>query len=136
MHGRVTHHAVFAHLLAACLELRLHQTDAHGVRGGDALCHREDVMQRNKGNIHTEKFNGLCKILRRDIADVRALHIHHARIRPQAPCQLTVANIYGIHLHGTILQHTVGKAAGRCTDVHADLAVGGKREALHGLFQL
>ena len=61
---------------------------------------------------------------------------YHAITPDQAPCQLTVANIYGIHLHGTILQHTVGKAAGRCTDVHADLAVGGKREALHGLFQL
>ena len=136
MHRRVAYHAVFAHLLAACLKLRLHQTDTHSVRGGDALRHREDVMQRNKGNIHTEKLNGLCQILRRDIADVRAFHVYHAFIRPQAPCQLTVANIHGIHLHCAILQHTVGKAAGGRTDVHAHFAVRGKREALHSLFQL
>ena len=93
-------------------------------------------MQRNKGNIHTEKLDGLCQILRCDIADIRAFHVHHTLIRPQTPCQLTITNVYGIHLHCTILQHTVGKAAGGRTDVHADLAVRGKREALHGLFQL
>ena len=100
------------------------------------LRHRENVVQRNKGNIHTEKLNGLCQIFRRDIADVRALHVHHALICPQAPCQLTIANVYGIHLHCTILQHTVGKATGGRTDVHAHLTVRGKRETLHSLFQL
>ena len=43
MGGRVAHDAVLADLFAAGLELRLDQTDAHGVRCGDRLRHREDI---------------------------------------------------------------------------------------------
>ena len=93
-------------------------------------------MQRNKRDIHTEKLDGLCQIFQRDIADVRAFHIHNTFIGAQTPCKLTIADIHGIDLGGTILQHTVRKAACRCTDIHADFTIRRQRKTLHGFFQL
>ena len=48
------------------------------------------------------------------------LHALYTRILPQTPRQLTVANVNGIHLARTAAQQAVGKAAGRCTNVHHD----------------
>ena len=93
-------------------------------------------MQRDKRDIHTEKLDLLGKILRFDIADVRALHVHNAFVCAQTPCKLSIADIHRINLDGTVLQHAIRKAAGRCSNVHADLAIGCKRETLHSFFQL
>ena len=109
--GRVTDNAVFAHLFAASLKLGLDQADTHSVRSGDG--------QLVKGHV----------------ADVCALRIDHPLIGAQTPCQLTVAHIHCVDLDCTILQHTVGKAAGGCANVHADFTLGGQRKTLHGLFQ-
>ena len=76
------------------------------------------------------------QLVKGDIADVRPLHVHHPFIGAQAPCQLAVAHVHSVDLDRTILQHTIGEAAGGSADVHADLAFGRQREALHGFFQL
>ena len=93
-------------------------------------------MQRDEGNIHAEELNGFAQLVGRDAADVGALHIDNALVGAQLPSQLTVADIHSIDLDGTVLQHTVGEAAGGGTDVHADFSVRRQREALHRLFQL
>ena len=136
MGGRVADDAVFAYLLAASLELRLDEADAHCVGRRDGLRHREDMMQRDKRHIHAEKLNRLCQHIQRDIADVGALHVDDALVGAQAPCQLTVTDVHGIDLDRAVLQHTIGKAAGGRTNVHTDLAVRRQRKALHCLFQL
>ena len=133
--GRVTDNAVFAHLFAASLKLGLDQADTHSVRSGDGLRHREDMMQRDKRDIYAEKLDWLCQLVNGHVADVCALHIDHPLIGAQTPCQLTVAHIHCVDLDCTILQHTVGKAAGGCANVHADFALGGQRKTLHRLFQ-
>jgi hypothetical protein len=93
-------------------------------------------MQRDERDIHTEKFNGFAQLVGGDAADVGAFHVHDPLVGAQFPGQLAVADIDGIDLDRTILEHAVGEAAGGRTDVHADLAVGGQREALHCFFQL
>ena len=93
-------------------------------------------MQRDKRHVHAEKLHWLGQHIRRDIADVGPLHIHDTLVGAQAPCQLAVSHIHSIDLDGTVLQHTVGKAARGRTDVHTDFAARGQREALHRLFQL
>ena len=134
--SRVTHDTVLANFLAASLKLRLDQADTHGVRRSDSLCHRENMMQRDKRDIHAEKRNGLFQHIRGNIADVRPLHIHHPLVGAQAPGQLAVANIHRVDLDRTVLQHTIGKTAGRGTNVHTDFSIRGQREALHRFFQL
>ena len=129
--GRVTDNAVFAHLFAASLKLRLDQADTHSVRSGDGLRHRENMMQRDKRDIYTEKLDWLCQLVKGHVADVCALHIDHPLIGAQTPCQLTVAHIHCVDLDCTILQHTVGKAAGGCSDIHADLSIQGKVKVFH-----
>ena len=134
--GRVANHTVLANLFTPCLKLRLHKADAHCIRRGDGLRHRENMVQRDEGDIHTEELDRVCQILRLHIADVGALHVYHPLIGAQAPCQLPIAHIHCVDLDCTVLQHTVGEAAGRGTDIHADLAFGCEGEALHCLFQL
>ena len=94
------------------------------------------MLERNKRHIYAEKFNRFLQILRRDIADIRAFHIDDALVGAQAPRKLPIAHVHGVYLDGAVLQHTIGKAAGGGTNVHADLAVRPHREHLHGLFQL
>ena len=112
MGGRVADDTVFTHLLAASLELRLDEADAHCVGRRDGLRHREDMMQRDKRHIYAKKLNRLCQHVQRDIADVGALHVDDALVGAQAPCQLTVTDVHGIDLDRAVLQHTIGKAAG------------------------
>ena len=59
--GRVTDNAVFAHFFAASLKLGLDQADTHSVRSSDGLRHRENMMQRDKRDIYTEKLDRLCQ---------------------------------------------------------------------------
>ena len=94
------------------------------------------MMQRDKGNVHAEELDRFIQSLRRNVADVGALHVDHALIGAQLPGQLAVAHIHCVDLDRTVLQHAVGKPAGRCTNVHAHLALGRQRKTLHGLFQL
>ena len=94
------------------------------------------MLERDERNVHAEKRNRLCQVLRLYIADVRSFHIDDVRIGAQAPRQLAVAHIDGVDLDRAILQHTVGKAARGRANVHADLAVRAHRKDLHGLFQL
>ena len=135
MGGRVADDAVFADLFPPGFKLRLDQTDAHGIRRGDGLRHREDMMQRDERHIHAEKLHRLFQLVEGHIADVGSLHVDDPRIGAQAPCQLAVAHIHRIDLDCSVLEHTIGEAAGRGTDVHADLALRRQRETLHCLFQ-
>ena len=94
------------------------------------------MFERDKGNIHAEKRDFVPQHIRGNIADVCALHIDHALIGAQAPRQLAIAHIHGVHFDCAIFEHTVGKAACRCANIHADLAIRPHGEHLHGFFQL
>lgn len=134
--GSLAHHAFLAHLFPAGFKLRFYQADTLRPAGRNGLCHRKNVAQRDKRDIHTEKLDIVLQHLACDMANIGALHIHHALITPQFPGKLPIAHIHRIHLLRAVLQHAVGKAAGGCTNVHAHLACRGKRKHLHRLLQL
>ena len=94
------------------------------------------MLEGNERNIYTEKFDLVSQHIRRHMANVGAFHIDYTLVAAKRPCQLAISHIYGIHLDGTVLQHAIGKAAGRSTNIHANLAVGGHGENLHCFFQL
>ena len=58
-----------------------------------------------------------------EIPCIRALHAHDALVGAQLPVELTVADIDSVDLFRAVLQHTIGKAAGRRADIGADAAV-------------
>ena len=70
------------------------------------------------------------------IADVGALKINHTRIVSQTPSKLAVADIKRKNPLSAVLQHTVGKTAGRSPEVTAQLAVQREREDGHRFLQL
>ena len=49
-----------------------------------------------------------------------ALQEHDAGILPQAPVELTITNIDGIHELGAALQKTIGEASGRTSHIERD----------------
>ena len=50
---------------------------------------------------------------------VQAFHAHHARVIAQALVQLAVAHVHANDLGGTVLQQTVGEAAGALPHIEA-----------------
>ena len=56
------------------------------------------------------------------MAEVCPFKVNNPFISAQLPCKLTVADVNRIHLDRAVLQHTVGKAARRSADIHADAA--------------
>ena len=96
----------------------------------------QDDPQGNEGNIHNGQVQRLSELLRRDIADVRPLHAHHARVLPDAPGKLAIADIDGEDLLRALLQQAVRKAARRGARVAADEAGRIDAEVAQRLFEL
>src|SRR5207245_5808912 len=57
-----------------------------------------------------------------EVADVSALHGHHAWVAAQAVVQLAIANIDGVHAPGAPREQQVSEAAGGCADVEGHRA--------------
>ena len=72
----------------------------------------------------------------REVAGVRALHTHDARVAAEPPVELTVADVHGVDLFRAVLQHTVGEAAGGRADVGADAVRERDGKRRHRLFEL
>ena len=70
------------------------------------------------------------------VPGIGALHAHHTGVLTELPGKLAVAYIHRVDLAGSILQHTVRKAAGGGTDVSADAAIQLNGKFRHGFFQL
>ena len=134
--GGITDDALLTYFFPSCLELRFHKADAHRIRRTDLVCHRENMLERDKRDINAEECNRFCKVFRLYIADVGAFHIDNTGIGAQAPGKLPVAHIHRIHLDRAVLQHAVGETTGGSTDIHADFSVRPHGKHLHGLFQL
>ena len=110
--SRIAHNAFFSDPVFPRLKLRLDKTHhlALGLqkRGDRAQNKPEgDEAQVGNGDVHF-----LGNLLVRDMADVRPLHAHNARIGAKAPGKLAVAYIYGVDLGCAVLEQYVRKAAG------------------------
>ena len=131
VYSRITDNTLFADFFASCLKLRLDQSCNFAVLFHQIPDRKQHLGQGDKRYVDRYEGRSLLDILRHDVTDVRALHTDNARIVPQLPVELAVTDIHGIYLDGAVLQHTVGKAAGGCSDIHADLSIQGKVKVFH-----
>ena len=136
MYLRIAHDALLADLLPACLELWLDQADDLTVLRHQLPHRRQHLHQRNKRNVNRDKGCRLLDLLRRHITDVRLFHADDPRVIAQLPVEQSVSDIHRIDLYRAILQHTVGKASGRSSDIHAHPALQSQVKMTHRLFQL
>ena len=136
MDGGVAHDALLADVLAARLELRLDERDDLARLLEQGVGDGQDLRQRDEGDVDGGKVEGLADHLRRDCADVRALHVADARVGTQLPGQLAVADIDGVDLLRAVLQHAVSEAARRGADVGRCLVLQPHAEFLHRLLEL
>ena len=132
----IADHALLADLLSARFELWLDEADDLTILGDQSLHHRQHELQADEADIDGHEACLLPDILRLHIADVCLLHADHARVVPELPVELTVADIDGENLDRTVLQHAVGEAAGAGTDIEADLAFTGDAELADRLLEL
>ena len=137
MDSGVPHHALLTHLFPAGLKLRLHQAHRLAVRLEQATEGRQDQLQGDEGHVHAGKVQLVGDLLMGQIAGIGPFQTHHPLIAAEGPGQLTVARIHGVHFDRSVLEHTVGKAAGGGADIAAHRPV--QVDALKGfhcLFQL
>ena len=78
--------------------------------------------------------SGICA--RRQMARVQPFVDDDARILPQLPGELAVADIDRIDPRGAARQQHVGEAAGRGADIEGDLSVDRDREMIERVSQL
>ena len=117
---RLADNALFADLALSGLKLRLDQVGNMAVLGQQAGNDRQYQLEGNKRHVDDAERRRFLQHIRRYIADIGALHALDTRILPQTPRQLAIADVNGIHLARTAAQQAVGKAAGRCANVHHD----------------
>ena len=134
MDERIADDPFSAHLVAARLELRLDERDDVGSRADDTNDGGQHLCQRDERRIDGGNVDPFRKRL--EVADVRALHHHHARVFAQAQVELAIADIDRVDTTGASLEHAVGEAAGRRADIHRDEAGDVDRECFERSVQL
>ena len=132
---RVAHHAVFADAAPAHLELRFNQAHAAAAHLQKPECFRQHQRQRNKRYVRREKIHRR-HLFGRQRPDIGFFQVDDARIAAQRRRQLAGSDVYRIHPRRTGLQHTIGKSAGRRTDVQRRAAGQVDREHTQRFFQL
>ena len=125
MHRRVGDEPVFADLVAARLELRLHERDHIGVCGEERRQRRQDVPQRDERHIDRHQIGRVGHVVFRQPARVHALADEHPRIGAKSPIELAVSDIDRDDGGGAALEQHVGESARRGADVQR-AAAGGK----------
>ena len=123
MQRGIAHDAAFADLAAPDFELRLHQDDhlrhvrlsSGTIAGISSVAEMKLASQTARSNV-SGKSSG-CEIAR-----VNAFAHHHARIVPQFPIELAVADVDGPHARRAALQQAIGESAGGAPDIEANSA--------------
>ena len=130
----VTHHATFADGLAPGLELRLDERD--DVAAIAQLCERwrKRETQRDERDVGDHEIHGLFD--GHTLARVHALVDDDARVLAQAPIELALPDVDGVHARGSALQQHIGEATGRRADVDGDLSGHVEAERVEGTGQL
>ena len=82
--------------------------------------------QGDEGHVDGHEVHRAGQHVERQVARVDVLEDHDARILPQPPVQLAVADVERDHARRAALQHHVGEAAGRGADVEP-FAAGDRR---------
>ena len=114
---RVADDAALADVLAAGLELRLHEHDGLPARRGERSAGGSAIRTRDERHVADDELRRERELGER--ARVRPLEHDDARVVAQPLVQLPVADVDGDHARGAALQQDVGEAAGRGADVEA-----------------
>ena len=133
---RIVHDPAPADVFALQLELRFDQREDHTIWSYQLESARQDQTQRDKGNIDHAKIDHLRNMLAREKPRIDLLSHDDARIVPDFPCQLTVADVHRIHFDGAALQKAIGESPSRRADVHHNLIANANIEIIESAFQL
>ena len=125
MCGGVPDDAAFADVLASGLKLRLDENNhferrSPGTKGVDDG--RQDEGSGDEGDVHGKEGNARGKISGVQIAGVGALHEGHTGVAPQGVGNLSVTGVDGEDAGGSVLEHAVGEASGRRSDIETESA--------------
>src|SRR5207247_7614956 len=112
-HRRAAHHAALPPPPTPHLELRLHEREDGGARPYHARHYGEHGSERDEGDVDGRQIGGLRQHGRRESTRVRALDHEHARILPELPRELPVADVERDHPPRATLEQAVGEAARR-----------------------
>ena len=100
---------------------------AAGAQRDERRQDREDVAQRDERDVDADardRSAGIRKVAGLQVPGVGVLNDRDARIAPDLPVQLAVADVERDHVGGAALQPDVGEAAGRGADVERDASGG------------
>ena len=118
-----SHDAAFSHLVPAGFKLRLDQDRHRTILLQDGSYRRNDLQNGYERYICRNEIDLFSQHLFCHDFDVRLFHIDDQRMRAELPVELIGPDIDSKDLRRTILQCTVGEAAGRGTDVRHDLSL-------------
>ena len=102
MHRAVAHDALFADILSARLKLRLDKAHSPAAVPEKLSHNGQYLAKRDERNIHRGEIHLLGDLLVGHIAEVGTLHIDHALVAPELPCELAVADVDGVDLGSSV----------------------------------
>jgi len=122
--------SALADVLATGFELRLDEDDGFKwrrslercpvSRPGGAYNGWQQEGRGDEGDIHREEADAGGQITGDEIARVGALHECDARVAAKLVGDLSIAGVDGEDAGGSVLEHAVGEASGRGSDVQAE----------------
>lgn len=136
MQFRLADDATFSDLLFFQLKLRLDETDDIAVRLQHGENCRQDLCQRNKGDIDHDEVDEFGKVVGCEIANVDPLPRDDAFVVSNFPGQLIFANVVCVDLFNTALEKAVRKSTGGSTGVQRDATSNVDRKFVEGFLQL
>ena len=136
MDSRVPYDAAGTDVVAACLELGLHQQHCVGARGEAGQDRRDGQAQGDEAEVCHQEAAGFGQEARIPGAEVHLLHGHYAGIAAQLPVELVGAHVHGVDPGGPPLQQAIREAAGAGASVEADSAGGIDAPKIQGPGQL
>ena len=118
MNFSIANNSILANLLTTCFKLWLNQSHHLPLFSQDTVQGGQNQTEGNETHINTGKTWFLLKISPFSIAEIKLLHTNNPRILAQFPSQLIGTNIDCVNKLGPILQHDIGKASGRSTNIN------------------
>ena len=93
---------------------------------------RQHEGQGNKGHVYHGEINRLGNEQPVYVPDIGPLEQNDSRVLAEFPVDQTISDVNGVDALGSPLQETVGKPAGRTTDIKRDKTACMDRERVEG----
>jgi hypothetical protein len=133
--GRIANHT-FADFAASRFELRFDERNDVALRTYDWRHHRQDLSQRDEGDVNRHDVDRAGKIGRLQVSGIEMLDDEDPRIVAQRPIDLPMANVERDDVCGASFEKDVREAPGGGTDVERLATFNGDVERVEGVRQL